>query len=136
LESEKDAARFAARANQTADASSLDIIRSDDDFINPDNEDELELTYDEVIANRTDAILKTVFAAYEARMFTKSTSRGLFYEFNKDKARDLAIKEYEEELANKAIEEVHTLKSLNLYKFVDVDDDGCVFRRRRKRGIA
>lgn len=112
-EAEKELALARARAAKALEEEpSLDSVRIDidegEELINPDNEDDFEETYEQIIANKTEAILKSVFAAYYARMYTKSTSKQVFFETNREKARGLAIKEYEEELAKAKAEEAES----------------------------
>lgn len=94
-----------------SDESTGEVVRArategEDDFFNPDDEDSFEETYEMKISNRTEEILKSVFIEYDTRMYTKSTSRNLFYESNREMARGLAVKEYEADAAKRALDKV------------------------------
>jgi hypothetical protein len=110
LEKQKEIAALALVESQDDTGSNIEVrakpVDGEDDFFNPDDENSIVETYEMKIANRTAEILKDVFIEYDTRMFTKSTSRALFYETNREKARALAIKEYEEEMESKSMENV------------------------------
>ena len=66
---------------------------------------EIELNDDETIivetdqmkiSKRTDEILQSVWREFQTRMYTKSTSKSVFFESNKEMARELAQKEFDE----------------------------------------
>ena len=55
------------------------------------------VTEEQRIVFRTEAILRNVWMEYDARMFTKQTTKMEFFGANQEKARALAIAEIEEE---------------------------------------
>jgi hypothetical protein len=63
-------------------------------------------TKQQAITRRTDEILRYVWNEYDARMFTKSTSKYEFYEKNKEKALALATAEVEDQIRKKEEEQV------------------------------
>merc|ERR1711998_165738 len=66
-----------------------------------EDQDELPMTEEQKINFRAEAILKTVWSEYDARMITKQTSRNEFYDINREKAVELARKEINEENESK-----------------------------------
>lgn len=56
-----------------------------------------ELTAEDKIQRRTQAILRNVWREFETRLYSKSTSKEEFLEANKERARALAEKEYSED---------------------------------------
>ena len=62
-----------------------------------EEEDSSRLTDEQKVTLKTEAILKTVYAEYDARMVTKQTSRSEFYDLNREKAMILARMELDEE---------------------------------------
>jgi len=108
-----------AKVEETASSSDAEGVRTrpvdeEDDFFNPDDENSFVETYEMKIANRTEEILKSVWIEYDTRMFTKSTSRAMFYESNREQARALAVKEYEEEEAKKSLIKVDNKAELEV----------------------
>merc|ERR1719231_1229763 len=75
----------------------------DDAMITPtgcdEEEDSSRLTDEQKITLKTEAILKTVYAEYDARMVTKQTSRSEFYDLNRERATELARIELDEEVS-------------------------------------
>ena len=55
------------------------------------------MTEEQKILFRTEAILKNVFSEYDARMYTKQTTKYEFYDINREKATQLATLEIQEE---------------------------------------
>ena len=62
-----------------------------------DEEQAAEETDEQRIEKRTNEILKSVWKEFQTRMYTKSTSMSEFFDSNKEKARELAEQEFEEE---------------------------------------
>ena len=58
-------------------------------------------TDDQLIQKRSEEILKNVWKELDTRMYTKSTSKRVFFEQNKGMAFELAKKELEEEKSSK-----------------------------------
>lgn len=54
-------------------------------------------TVDQKLQKRANQILKNVWIEYDTRMYAKSTSKGDFFDQNRQMAMDLARKEYDEE---------------------------------------
>ena len=71
----------------------------DDESITPgwDEDQDEVVTEEQKIVFRTEAILRNVWMEYDARMFTKQTTKMEFFGANQEKARALAIAEIEEE---------------------------------------
>lgn len=80
--------------------------------LNADEEESPTVVYNREIEERTTALLQRIWREYNGRMYTKNTSKYFFFERNKDKARELAIKEYEEEQAALASKKVLLVSGL------------------------
>jgi hypothetical protein len=66
-------------------------------------------TYEEMVKRRTDEILKSVWIAYDTRMYMKFSSKLEFYEANYEKAKALAETEVNDELKRQREKEVQMI---------------------------
>ncbi len=69
-------------------------IESNDDETTIVETDEMK------ISKRTDEILQSVWREFQTRMYAKSTSKSVFFESNKEMARELAQNEFDEKKQN------------------------------------
>merc|ERR1711871_703068 len=86
-----------------------------------DDENEGRLSDAERIKERSEEILRQVYAEFEARLYAKTTSRTEFFESNREQAIELATKELEEERMNSESEEEKAAKQLLVDRLVDVN---------------
>ena len=90
--------------------------------ISEETDDEKLITVEQLIENRTEEILKNVWNEFDVRMYTKSSSRMVFFEANKEQARLLAEKEIEEQLHAKEEKELDLKTKNDIYdRLVDTN---------------
>ena len=90
-------------------------------FWDEDDADEGRLSDTERIKERSEEILRQVYAEFEARLYAKTTSRTEFFESNREQAIELATKELEEERMKSESEEEKASKQLLVDRLVDVN---------------
>lgn len=84
-----------------------------------DEELDIRVVTDEYkISNRSQEILQSVWAEFDARMYTKSTSKLEFFDKNRPMAMELATKEFEDERAKAQAELVSINESFGFYAYV------------------
>lgn len=81
-----------------------------------------EVSVEDKVQKRTQDILRNVWREFETRLYSKSTSREEFFDANRDKARALAEKEFDEERVKRRqqLEEKRSRQEL-LDRLVDVN---------------
>jgi len=82
----------------------IDPSASIDPSWDEEKEDVIEALSEEAsIAKRTEEILQSVWIEIDTRMYAKSTTKTEFFDANREMAKGLALKEFEEEKAKKAL---------------------------------
>ena len=95
-----EAVKVLERSNRPESAM---VTLDDEDSITPGwDEDQDEIVSEEqMVKFRVEAILTRVWQEYDARMYTKQTTKMEFFDANYEKAKGLALKEIEDERLKK-----------------------------------
>lgn len=104
----------------------LVLVDDEDASITPGwDEDQDDIVTDEAkIKIRTEMILTRVWQEYDARMYTKQTTKMEFFDANTEKAKVLAIKELEEEKEKKLKELVSSQLKPFLFSHSSINTNG------------
>ncbi len=106
------------------------IVRVDDEdaSITPGwDEDQDDIVTEEAkIKIRTEMILTRVWQEYDARMYTKQTTKMEFFDANSEKAKVLAIKELEEEKVKKLQELVSSKFQSFIFSLFNIYTNGII----------